>query len=667
MTVSGNADQLRLEQKGFMNMQNRLHCIPPITTRVLCCAVLFLAIAAQAGNIQASAFDTFADAMVNEGDPDTNYGDFELLRVGGQDDPATLGLEAAAGRRHSYVGFDVSDIPAGATVTGVLLEAVQTDGATVGEGFDVFEAAGSWSENTVTWSSAPGAAGGALFNTGQLPGNSNGGKYLGLNPANLKSTVQGWVDNPDSAHGLIFQLGNNEANAGGDTFAAREHAAPTTFDEPQPVRLTVSYAEAGESADNPWVSQVAYSDASTDVYLGSPSIVRAPNGDLLASHDYFGPNAPDGSEADMWNTSSLYRSTDEGQSWTKTQDMAGQFWANLFVHDDSLYMMGTDERFGSVVIRRSKDNGETWTTPADASSGLLLPDGANDNYATGPMPVAIKDGRIYRVMENRGAAPFDFPEDFATFMMSAPLSEDLLDADNWSVSNEVPFDPSWTGTHVDANGWLEGNAIEAPNGEIWNVMRVAGAGKAAVLKLDTNTMTLSFDPDTGFIDLPGGETKFTIRRDPKTGLYVALVNDNQDPAGPLQQRNVLSLAKSEDLVNWEIVEKLLVDDLETDWDTSVAQTGFQYVDWQFDGDNILYLSRTAYDGADNRHDSNRITYHVLEDYESVLTAIPEPGAGSILLLALGMGLSRRRRRSTPGLAHAAARGMRGGCAGDVRQ
>ena len=32
--------------------------------------------------------------------------------------------------------------------------------------------------------------------------------------------------------------------------------------------------------------------------------------------------------------------------------------------------------------------------------------------------------------------------------------------------------------------------------------------------------------------------------------------------------------------------------------------GFQYVDFFFEGDEILYLSRTAWNGAHNFHDAN---------------------------------------------------------------
>ncbi len=120
-----------------------------------------------------------------------------------------------------------------------------------------------------------------------------------------------------------------------------------------------------------------------------------------------------------------------------------------------------------------------------------------------------------------------------------------------------------------------------------------------------------------------GRQKFTIRRDPLTGRYLSLVNNNTDPSES-RQRNVLSLVSSADLIDWEVIETLLVDDHETDWADSIDLTGFQYADWQFDGDDIIYLVRTAYDGAHNYHDSNRITFHRLEDYVSL---VPEPLPG----------------------------------------
>ena len=40
--------------------------------------------------------------------------------------------------------------------------------------------------------------------------------------------------------------------------------------------------------------------------------------------------------------------------------------------------------------------------------------------------------------------------------------------------------------------------------------------------------------------------------------------------------------------------------------------------WQFDGDDLIYLVRTAHRGAHNYHDSNRITFHRLAGFRQVL-------------------------------------------------
>jgi hypothetical protein len=51
---------------------------------------------------------------------------------------------------------------------------------------------------------------------------------------------------------------------------------------------------------------------------------------------------------------------------------------------------------------------------------------------------------------------------------------------------------------------------------------------------------------------------------------------------------------------------------------SARLTGFQYVDWQFDGNDIIYLVRTAYRGAIRYHDSNRIIFRVLKNYADLI-------------------------------------------------
>ena len=60
--------------------------------------------------------------------------------------------------------------------------------------------------------------------------------------------------------------------------------------------------------------------------------------------------------------------------------------------------------------------------------------------------------------------------------------------------------------------------------------------------------------------------------------------------------------------------------------------GFQYPDWQFDGDDIVVASRTAYDegngGAHNFHGADYLTFHRVVDFRNVgnleLPPMPPP-------------------------------------------
>jgi hypothetical protein len=186
------------------------------------------------------------------------------------------------------------------------------------------------------------------------------------------------------------------------------------------------------------------------------------------------------------------------------------------------------------------------------------------------------------------------------------------------MTNHVPFDPSWASSWGSTSpGWLEGNAVEAPDGSVVAMMRVhsdPAVGKSAMLTLSEDNTTLSFDPATGFIDMPGGRNKFHILRYPETGKYLSLVNNNTDISRP-KQRNQLSLIASDDLRNWDHVRTVIQDNSPMTWEESMLNTAFQYVVWEFDGDDIIFVSRTAYDGAVNYHDANRVTFHRISDYQ----------------------------------------------------
>jgi len=199
--------------------------------------------------------------------------------------------------------------------------------------------------------------------------------------------------------------------------------------------------------------------------------------------------------------------------------------------------------------------------------------------------------------------------------MSAPEDADLLDAASWTSTNRIGRDPAWLDGRF--GGWLEGNAVVDPEGRIVNILRVDvpdGGGVAAIVRVSDDGKEASFDPKTGFIEFPGGSTKFTIRFDAATAHYLSLANyipEKHRTGRPGAIRNTLALIASKDLLTWEVRSILI-------HHPDPKEHGFQYVDWLFDGDDLIAACRTAFDdgegGAHNYHDANYLTFHRFERF-----------------------------------------------------
>lgn len=359
-----------------------------------------------------------------------------------------------------------------------------------------------------------------------------------------------------------------------------------------------------QSITSPPGTVIYNSKAVTKKFVGSPSITILPDGTYLASHDIFGG---------LISYTYIYRSVDKGKTWEKISEINPLTWGKLFTRGQDLYMIGIAPRctmgYGNIVILQSTDKGHTWTTPKDGQSGLLR----QGYYHTAPTPVVFHKGRVWKGMENQGDAYWGWGP-FAAFMLSAKEDADFLKVENWTFSNELQY----VAGAVPANTWLEGNAVIAKDGSMKDILRLDynKDDKAGVISISDDGKKATFNAQTDISNVPGACKKFTIRYDSLTNRYWTLSNYVFDAyrghaLGVGGVRNAIVLSYSEDLVDWTIKDTLL-------FVAEPVKYGFQYLDWLFDGDDIIAVSRTAWDDetgqADNQHNANFLTFHRFHNF-----------------------------------------------------
>jgi len=360
----------------------------------------------------------------------------------------------------------------------------------------------------------------------------------------------------------------------------------------------------------------------TEHYLGSPCILIMPNGDYLASFDV---NSWDKSRP-LYDKTIIMKSTDKGETWMKISELMTQHWASIFYHRDVLYIIGTYAKDNNLHIQKSVDGGYNWTSPHKPDAGVL----AEGEYHCAPTPVVVHDGRVWRAFEvgKQGTGR-------QSLMLSAPEDADLLIRDNWTFSNTLEYDNSWI---EGSNGWIEGNAVVSPEAELVNIIRVqstsgdddeGGASlhsTAAMIRLSKDGKVASFNPKEDFIDMPGASgKKFTIRYDPEAKKYWSMANWimpgdlkflEQTKAGRI--RNTMALISSKDLREWEVNSVIYHIPFVIDPELDVARYGFQYADWQIEGNDMIAVFRTGFDdgigGPRNYHDANFITFQRIENF-----------------------------------------------------
>jgi len=361
---------------------------------------------------------------------------------------------------------------------------------------------------------------------------------------------------------------------------------------------------------------IAKVDVLKDTHLTNPTITILPDGDYLAAIS--GAFYKKGDK----RATSFFLSSDGGKTWkTQSKNSLEINYANLFVHRDELYIMGTRAPRKEVIISKSEDKGKTWTQPKTKNNGVIL----SGKYHSAPVPVVVHNGRIWRAMETNK----DNKAKKEAFVISAPEDSDLLKAANWTASEKMEYDKNW----ISDNGrsfkqWLEGNVVVDRNNNIVNVLRVdeqKDGGVAAIVTV-SGQKELTFNPEKDIIDFPGGGKKFTIRYDANSDKYWVLTNavfeeDREKNHSGIYKngihcgliRNHLVLMYSDDLRKWTVKDTLITSD-------DVFFHGFQYVDWQFDGNDIIAVSRTAFEeerGLPTRqHDANFFLFHRFSSFRN---------------------------------------------------
>ena len=336
--------------------------------------------------------------------------------------------------------------------------------------------------------------------------------------------------------------------------------------------------------------------------LCSPSLVRHPDGYLLASMDVFAGEHPQ-------NLSLIFRSDDEGKTWHYVSELMPCFWGKMFIHKGELYMLSVSTEYGDLLIGKSIDGGKTFSAPVS----LLRGANGKKGYAgvhKNPQNIVYHNGRIYNTLE--WGSWLDKGYYHGAMVMSCDENADLLDPENWNFTPPVVHDLNWNGAAPDGKaGNIEGTLVIAPDGKLYNYMRYQTQLEKKIL-----VFSVPDDPDAPIeyshpVAFDGNLSKFMIKFDEVSGRYYSIISRRIDE--PKTARNLLSLVSSANLSDWELVCDLI--DRRHD---DPKMVGFQYVDFEIEGDDIIYLCRTAMNNAKNYHDANYSTFHRIENFRSLL-------------------------------------------------
>ena len=311
------------------------------------------------------------------------------------------------------------------------------------------------------------------------------------------------------------------------------------------------------------------------------------------------------------NVTYLKRSTDGGATWTLLGSVADMRWGTIFELDGVIYVIGTARSSSKAMMIRytpAHDRFESKRMEISLGSGA-------------PCSVVIANGRVWRATSNVSSAPADsdlFDESvwISTEKASTVLTlQDFIRITGTSVADKIT---DWSLT--------EGNIVVSPEGKIYAMFRINAkpqCGYTAILEVSQNGTSLKQLPNNNsVVSFPTTGSKYTIKYDEKTQCYIAITslpsNNNQTTWWACNVRNVAALVVSKDLINWTVVDTLLVDRAVVNETVSRVSHAYQYVDFDFSGDDLRIIVREATGESYHFHDGKYITMYTVSDYAKLI-------------------------------------------------
>jgi len=405
--------------------------------------------------------------------------------------------------------------------------------------------------------------------------------------SNEKASVEGLENDTDYEFYLQNSLGMKSGTRLVRTGDAPEHCVVVDYLHP----MDMQYDFSGHSP-------------------AAPTIVRTDSGKLLASTNIC-------CDRTQWpadpRLTIIYQSLDNGKTWDYVCDIYPMFNGTLHVHKGVVYLLGLDTDYGDLIVGKSEDEGLTWSAPVCIGRGEGM---RRWGWHSSTMNFTEIDGRLYKAIEYGYVNAKPTNEQFEAnpleaivlantnyllghyqCVLSIGVDEDWMQPENWVISELTRMDD------VDPLQCIEGNIVQLPDGKVVNLLRTIYMGKSLLMGVDTENLDAAMTYIKTVEDFPlSAISKFSIRKDESTGYYIAL--------GSLGTRQHLAMAVSKDFENWETVCSIK--------DARGTNNAFSYMEWLFDGDDIILLSRSAWNGANSAHDNNCLTFHRLENYKQYL-------------------------------------------------